>query len=90
MGRPGDGPIKNDRWKGGKLEGERALLTRVCLWVISPLFQWTYFTLPSLKLTTNMTSHLKVDGWRMIVSFLLGQFRPIFRGKLAVRFMEGT
>ena len=37
--------------------------------------------IPSLKLTNLYKSHLKMDGWKTIPSFLGS---PIFRGKLTV------
>ena len=47
--------------------------------------QWLK-TIPSLKLTAHPW---QMDGWRTF-SFPFGVFRPIFRGKLAVRFRECT
>ena len=41
----------------------------------------------SLKLT-NRTWKFKMESWKTKFSFLLGQFRPIFRGELAVSFRE--
>ncbi len=43
---------------------------------------------PQVTLPQTNSSHLKLDGWQM--SILLGQTLPIFRGKLAVSFREGT
>ena len=46
-------------------------------------FPYKKITLPK----TNNNSHLKMDGWKTIVPFFwVAGYRPIFKGKLAVRF----
>ena len=43
---------------------------------------------PYPKLTAKAPEAM--DGWKTIVTFPFGAFRPIFRGKLALSFREGN
>ena len=44
---------------------------------------WSFLGLPGLTF-----SHLKMDGWNIYFSLLLGQAQPVFDGAFAFSFME--